>query len=246
MTAIEEHSLKTQLLLSGASNYNRWIYETLRPHLGRRIVDVGCGLGNITQFFMDRDRVIAMDAAPAAVSRTRERFRDRANFTALLGDIADGSIAGRIAPERPDTVVCLNVLEHLRDDVSSLVHMREMLVEGGRVRLLVPALRALYVSMDAADGHVRRFQKYTLREAVRASGMRIECLRYFNFLGILGWFVNARILKRTCLPEGQLGWFDRAVPFLRRIEKGLSPSAGQSLYAVCRKPADGPSRASNP
>ena len=176
--------------------YNRWIVDELDPYVGRRVVDVGCGTGNILEFFLDRDLVIGLDVGEEFVELAATRFAAHDNFRAEVADITDPSV-GSLARDGIDTIICVNVLEHIADDVGALRNMAQILGEGGRVVLFVPALQALHGTMDEVDGHHRRYSKRTVRAAVQAAGFGIEEIHYMNFPGMIAWFIDGRILKRT-------------------------------------------------
>jgi len=234
LSTVANHSLTTQTLLSEAKNYNRWIFQLIQPFLGQRILDIGCAIGNITECFLDRQCVVGLDCDRQAIAQIRARFADHPNFSAYCADFpeADFSFLRTFAF---DTITCLNVLEHIADDNSALVTMRTLLVDGGRLILLVPALRWLYGSMDAADGHFRRYSSGELREKLSRAGFIVHKIQYMNFPGILGWFINGRIRKVPLIPKPQLVFYDRVVPFIQRFELFVSVPFGQSLIAVAEK-----------
>ncbi len=133
----------------------------------------------------------------------------------------------------PDSVVMLNVLEHVSDDARALRHIHDVLPPGGRLILLVPAFRSLYGPIDANLGHYRRYTKRSLRSLAEDQGFRVQTLRYFNSVGFLGWWVNAKISRKTEQSETQIKFFDcRIVPLLSRLEAVIPPPVGQSLFAV--------------
>ena len=136
------------------------------------------------------------------------RLGDMPGFSALLGDIGDPALVTRFSREQLDTVVAVNVLEHIRDDVSALRHVACILSSLGRVILLVPALPLLYGTMDEADGHYRRYTLRGLVHKLQASGLKAVRMFYFNILGVLGWFVNGRVFQRRYVPERQLMAYD--------------------------------------
>jgi SAM-dependent methyltransferase len=144
----------------------------------------------------------------------------------------DGDLAGRGF----DTIVCLNVLEHVEDDLGSLRAMRTLLAPRGRLVLLVPALRTLYGTLDQALGHYRRYGPRELREKFAAAGFLMRHLEYFNLAGIPGWWLTGRVLRRRLLPAASLRWYDRLVP-LFRLEGLLPWRIGQSLIAIGELPA---------
>src|ERR1044072_596270 len=148
--------------MAAAPRYNRWMSERLRPWVGRRVLEIGAGIGNMSAFLIDRDRVVLTDTEPYYLERLRARYRD-------LPHVA----VARLASERLDTVVCLNVLEHIADDRASLVAMRDLLVPRGRLILLVPSLRVLYGSLDQALGHFRRYVPRELATKLAEAGFQI-------------------------------------------------------------------------
>jgi SAM-dependent methyltransferase len=140
-------------------------------------------------------------------------------------------VDGPLATEKFDAIVCLNVLEHVEDDERSLASMRRLLDRGGRLVLLVPALRALYGSLDRALGHYRRYTKPELRAKFDRARLRMVHLEYFNLAGIPGWWLTGRVLRRTLIPAASLRLYDALVP-LFRWERWLPWRLGQSLIAI--------------
>ena len=152
LSTVVSHSLATQALLSEAKNYNRWIFQLIQPFLGQCILDIGCSIGNITEYCLDRQCVVGLDCDREAIEQIRTRFVNYPNFSAYDTDFPKSDLSF-LRTSAFDTIICLNVLEHIADDVHALETMRTLLIEGGRLILLVPALRWLYGSMDAADGN---------------------------------------------------------------------------------------------
>lgn len=215
--------------LAAAPRFNRWMFDRVRRWIGRRVLEIGSGIGNLSQFLLDRPRLVLTDTAPEYLERLRARFAQYPNveITRLYLPAVDGPIAA----ERFDTIVCLNVLEHVADDLGSLRAMHRLLDRGGRLVLLVPALPALYGSLDRALGHVRRYAARELRAKFTETGIRMRHLEYFNLAGIPGWWFTGRVLRRDLLPPASLWWFDTLVP-LFRLEWLLPWRLGQSLIAI--------------
>jgi SAM-dependent methyltransferase len=141
-----------------------------------------------------------------------------------------------LARYRPDSVVCLNVLEHIEDDVAALANMNSVLQPGGRAVLIVPAFQSLFGPIDHKLGHYRRYSKQMMRGLAERTGFRVAQLRYMNIVGFFGWWVNARVLRRTEQSEGQIALFDKAiVPLQAAMERWIEPPCGQSIFAVLEK-----------
>ncbi|MCM8794452.1 MAG: class I SAM-dependent methyltransferase [Candidatus Omnitrophica bacterium] len=230
----EGYSSEIQERLKNAVHYYQWIYRTVKPFLGARVLEVGCGGGHFTRLLLDRERVVSTDISKIYVEEVAGRHKNLENFSAFVFDILDPSLLS-LSSEQFDTVVCLNVLEHIEDDATALSHIGSVLAPGGRLILLVPALKWLYGEMDRADRHFRRYTKKELSCKLSDASFTLEKMLYFNFLGTFGWFLNGRILKRKLLPENQLGAFDRLVPFLAAVESVVPIPFGQSLIAIARR-----------
>ncbi len=231
--------VETLRRMASVRHYNQWIYEELAPFAGQRLLEVGCGIGNMTGYFLDRELLVGIDRLPASVEYTRQRFKDHANVEIFQGDIVDPDILPRLKPYRFDTAICINVLEHIREDGRALRHIWQTLKPDGRLLLLVPAGKYMYGTLDQALGHFRRYERAELGERVREAGFHLIQLRYMNLAGIPGWYLNSRILKRHLLPQSQLRWFDRLAPFFIRTERflrrGWDIPAGQSLICIAEK-----------
>ncbi|MGA3041391.1 MAG: class I SAM-dependent methyltransferase [Bryobacteraceae bacterium] len=230
------YTITDQERMAHALNYFGWQGRLVAPELGQRVIEVGCGIGNFTRMLLDRETVLAVDVEPACVERLRERYPDRPNLHAFVCEPSSGEFAG-LARFRPDSCVCLNVLEHIADDSRALEGMSSVLVPGGAIVLLVPAFPALYGPIDRNLSHRRRYRRGTLAALAHGAGLRIEKLHYVNAAGFFGWWINAHIFRREAQSVGQIRIFDRSiVPWMSRLEALAPPPFGQSLFAVLRKP----------
>jgi 2-polyprenyl-3-methyl-5-hydroxy-6-metoxy-1,4-benzoquinol methylase len=223
--------------MTRAENYFAWQSRLIVRELGQRIVEVGCGIGNFTRLLLDRQLVVALDCEEACVEALRERYPGRANLHTFTCD-AGGSAFRELARFQPDSVICVNVLEHIEDDYRALRAMAEILAPGGVIVLLVPAFPALYGPIDRNLGHYRRYRKADIMRLAETTGVEIAKLHYVNTAGFFGWWVNAHLLKRETQSDGQIAFFDRfLVPAMSLMEGALKPPFGQSLLAVLRRPA---------
>jgi glycosyltransferase involved in cell wall biosynthesis len=216
--------------------YNRWLHERFEHFLGRRILEVGSGVGNQTRFFIDnRDRVVASDIEPYYVRELTSRFADRTNVRiASYRFPLESAARTELCDEGIDTIVCMNVLEHIEDDVATLTDFARVLPTDGHLVLLVPSLKALYGTLDQNLNHYRRYDQEELRAKLTASGFTIDTMRFLNRVAVPGWWLNSRVLKRKVLPRGQLRFFKWIMPLLR-LEEKRPPSFGLSLLVLARK-----------
>ncbi len=222
--------------MSKLASYNEWLHGRFDAYLGSRVLEVGAGVGNQTRFFIDRERVVASDIESHYVRELAGRFGNRSNvrIASFRFPLSEADVE-EIRAERIDTIVCLNVLEHIEEDAATLRDFVKVLPSGGHVVLVVPALQALYGTLDVHLRHFRRYQLAPLKSLLEGVGLEIDELRYLNRPGVLGWWLNSRVLKRKVLPAGQLSAFRLLLPLLR-LEERSSPSFGMSLLALARKP----------
>lgn len=214
--------------------FNCWLYSILAPFTGRTVLEVGSGIGTLTRHLAQNcEKVIALDSSQLHLDLLSSRCGSP-GIQLLLGDIGTSEILPRI-PSPVDTVVCVNVLEHVKDEAQAMDNMVRALAPGGRLLLYVPAFQFLYSSLDRAIDHYRRYEKEPLRKLAEAHGLRVEVLRFVNFFGVFGWLLHGKILSRKLLPEGSLKLFDRLMPFFLMVEKMIGPPIGLSLFLVGKK-----------
>jgi glycosyltransferase involved in cell wall biosynthesis len=215
--------------------YSTWLDGRFQHFLGDRVLEVGSGVGNHTRCILDKARVIASDIEPHYVRELNARFERHSNvrvasFRFPLHDASRDELRG----EHLDTIVCLNVLEHIEQDVAALEDFASVLGPGGRLVLLVPAMPALYGSLDIHLNHFRRYDAESLRDNVTRAGFDVQTLRYLNRPGVFGWWLNSRVLRRRVLPRGQLAAFRWIQPLLKLEENGNS-SFGMSLLVLATR-----------
>jgi 2-polyprenyl-3-methyl-5-hydroxy-6-metoxy-1,4-benzoquinol methylase len=235
VTPSSSYTLEDQERMSSAKNYFTWQSNMVTRELGRRVVEVGCGIGNFTAKLLDRESVIALDIEPDCVERLKERYPNQPNLHTFAGDAA--SVLRGLSRFRPDSCVCLNVLEHIEDDYEAIDAMASVLEPGGIIVLMIPAFPALYGPIDRNLGHFRRYNRESIHKLAQASNLRIKKLRYMNTVGFFGWWANSHLFKREAQSSGQIQLFDGfVVPIMSRVERLAPPPFGQSLFVVLQKP----------
>ncbi len=207
--------------------YNDWIMSQLRPHLGRTVLEVGCGSGNFTELMAPTAEYIhAVDLDPRFVAQAAERTARFKNVTVALGDAAAIDVDRQF-----DSVVMLDVLEHLENDIETLRRLRSRLRERGTIIVKVPAIPAIYNKMDRAVGHFRRYKRSQLQGVMKAAGFDDVRIWGFNLVGALGWWVTGSLLGKT-VPSKEISLFNSLVPVFRKLEAVITPPVGLSLFAV--------------
>lgn len=230
-----DYTVRDQQRMEAASRYFQWQYQLASQYIGRRVLEVGCGVGNVTRLLEDRDLVVGIDVETECVTERTKRYSGCTNIQSELLDVLDPSFPA-LRRYGFDSVLCLNVLEHVSDDRQALQHMHSVLKPCGNVILIIPAFESLYGPIDSNLGHFRRYSKRGLLDMAESLGYETTAAHYMNFVGFFGWWFNARILKKTEQSERQIRFFDSCiVPVSSKIERVAHPPCGQSIFAVLRK-----------
>jgi SAM-dependent methyltransferase len=215
--------------IASARSYTEWLFGRARPKLGRRVIDVGAGVGTFTALAVAAgSEVVAVEPEPAFAAMLRERFAGVEQVKVVEGAL--DSVEADF-----DSAICFNVLEHIEDDAATLGLFADRLVSGGRLFLLVPAHRRLFGGYDRAAGHLRRYSKVPLRKLLTEAEFEVETLRHVNPVGAVGWLVRVALRSAPDWPSGSFAAFDRLVPIVRPLDRLRLPF-GLSLWAVARRP----------
>ncbi|HZY58253.1 MAG TPA: glycosyltransferase [Candidatus Binataceae bacterium] len=221
--------------LAGTKRFNRWMADTVRPYLGSRVLELGAGIGNMTQQLAGgRKRYVATDIDEEHLARQRVRFRGRPNLEIRRCDLCRAEDFAELQGKF-DTVVCLNVVEHVEDDLTALRNIYSALAPGGRAIILVPQDQAIYGSLDEVLGHYRRYSDEQIRARMKEAGFVMERTLHFNRVTRPGWWFNGRVLRRRSFGRLQLRMFDWLVPVSRRVDR-LLPWTAVSVIGVGKVP----------
>lgn len=227
-----DHDLDLDVSGENAPNYLSWVADSCRPYLGHRVLEVGAGLGAITARYEHGRQVVANDLSPSCVQALHERFADHPNVRVEERDL-------RTLEPKPefDSVLMVNVLEHIADDAGALQGLARVLVPGGNIVVYVPALNGLYGPWDKKIGHYRRYSVWRLREVFREAGLEPVELRWANFLAIPAWAAFGRGNVDDKERSGQLlSLWDRAVvPAARLLEERVRMPIGLNVLGVGRR-----------
>ena len=231
----QEDAWGSQILgrMGRAPRFNAWMADTIRPFCGQRILEIGSGTGNLTRRLIPRDQYVASDINPLYLQTLQGLTADRPYLDVTLTDVTRGETFPR--PEGGfDTVVCLNVVEHVDDDVGALRNIRAVLAPAGRAIVLVPQGPEVFGTLDEVLGHKRRYTVDSLGALAAAAGFRIVELVYFNRVGRPAWWLNGRLLKRRDFGLGQIMMLNLLTPIFRLVDRAL-PFDALSLIAVMEK-----------
>ncbi|HZQ51450.1 MAG TPA: glycosyltransferase [Bryobacteraceae bacterium] len=207
--------------MARAQRFNSWMADTLWPFIDGHVLELGAGIGNLTRLLCPgRPRYVATDSSEEHLAELRARLHHQPNLEIALCDLLNPGELSHYTSSM-DTVVCLNVLEHIEDDRAGLRNICSCLRRGGRAILLVPQGPTAFGTLDGVLGHYRRYTKRELEQKMAAAGFRVERLLDFNRPTYPGWILNGQIFRRKTLSRVQLRLFDWCVPLWRAIDAAL-------------------------
>ncbi len=221
--------------MGDASNYTRWIMDWFRPYMGERLVEIGLGCGNYSEFFPPLSDYLGLDIDPDIIGGLRAAQPER-DYVCM--DLADPTFVTAVGRKRFDTAICVNVLEHISDHRVALENLRDVVAPDGHLLLFVPAFSWLYTDLDKLAGHVRRYTIAEVRALIESVGVEVVRLEYFNPVGAVGWWVQKCVAHQD-LEAGkvtsQVRVFDKYVLPASRVANVLTKSFfGQSIIGVAR------------
>lgn len=220
--------------MAAARNYYRWIAGRFAPFLGRRVVEAGAGIGTFAEHLLRAApgaELTLVEPAANNYPHLRARFAEHPRVRTRQGYLEDAGEAGSA-----DAVVAVNVMEHVHDDAAFVRAAHRLLAPGGHLLLFVPALPAIYGTLDEAFEHVRRYTRKTLAARLREAGFAPPRVRYTNLPGVAAWWLSGRVLRRRTVSPRDAALYDRwVIPWVAALERVWAPPVGQSLIAVARK-----------
>lgn len=220
--------------LSGAYRYNKWVADIIKPYVGNSVLEVGSGIGNLSIYLFPRKRFFATDVNPICLEYLRKMRRHRPYLKILFYDVTNFDTFPKLEEnEIIDTVICMNIIEHLDDDRKALENIRKILTESGRAIILVPRTPSIYGSLDEVLEHKRRYTEKTLKESLLDAGFEIETIFGINRLGTFAWWLNGTLLKRKHFSQFQVITLNFITPFLKMLDVIL-PIPYLSLIAIAK------------
>jgi SAM-dependent methyltransferase len=202
---------------------NAWIYSKISDGVRGDVLEIGSGIGNISRLIRPMAaHLVVTDTEPHYLDDLRRVFAGDDGVEVAAYDL-DGPPPPEVAARRYDAIVAVNVIEHIENDHALVARLASLLRPGGSLLIYVPACPSAFGSLDVALGHFRRYTPESLRTLLRSAALDPGPLRYVNLLGLGGWFVNGRLLRRKLLPPRGIALFERLVPLVRLEDKITLP-----------------------
>ncbi len=218
-------------VLEGAHRYNNWIAQSILPFVRPPVLEIGAGIGNLSALFIHKSPITLSDLENEFVNILKDKFSQEKKVLVKKFDISRSPDSSMI--KKYNTVISVNVLEHIEDDFKALANLKKTLNINGKIIILVPAKKIAFSKLDKELGHFRRYEKEELSSLLSRAGFRVEKIGFFNIVGLLTWITRNYLSSQNVqLTARQVAMFDSIVPIIKPIEKRIKIPVGISLIAV--------------
>lgn len=220
-----------------AKNYHDWITRAFTPYLGEHAAEVGAGCGSYSDNLLAAGvkQLVAFEPSSNMYQQLESKFSKHPNVKTINAIFQDHYQEYR---QKFDSVVYVNVLEHIENDLEELEMVHTSLKDDGHVLIFVPALSWLYGELDRKVGHFRRYHKKPLNQLVKDAGFDVIFSYYFDVAGILPWYVSFVLFKAE-MSGANVQLYDRwVVPIMSRVETIIKPPLGKNILLVAKKGAN--------
>lgn len=228
---MSDQSSKTLESMSQAVWYNRWTLGKFAKFLSGQILEIGCGIGNFTKFLERYGEVKAIDVNNDYIKQATKLLNGKVQIG--RGDIEKGQYFFKDI--KFNTVVCINVLEHVKNDLQAIRNIYKLLKPGGTLILLVPAHAFLFSVIDQSIGHFRRYEKEELINILLQNGFEIKKISKLNLIGAIGWYISGKLFKKNEVNESKIAIFNLISPFFLLLENISEPPIGTSILVIAQK-----------
>ena len=218
--------------MSFAVNYHKWIMAEFRPYLGISTAEVGAGVGNFSKLILNSNISSLTAFEP---SQNMYPFLKEALAQDKRAKTVNDFFWRKNIGESYDSILYVNVLEHIENEVDELGNAYEALCRNGHLLIFVPALPWLYSEFDKQVGHYRRYLTKDIITLIEQAGLSIIKVKYFDIVGIIPWYINFVLFKNS-LSGDSVSYYDNfIIPPMRFIEQLMVPPVGKNILLVAKK-----------
>lgn len=236
---IDEEGLETLNVIANADRFNHWMYSRIAPYCYGNILEIGSGIGNISNYFLQNGSDITLsDLRDNYTDILKNKFKQYSTLKGIITlDLVDPDFENKYSHLLGtfDTVYALNVVEHIGNDELAIANCKKLLKEHGHIVILVPAYQFLYNRFDKELEHFRRYTKKTLNPLFEKNNLEVIKSSYFNLGGILGWFLFGKLLNKKTIPGEQMSLYNKLVPFFKLADTLTFNLVGLSVISIAKK-----------
>ena len=222
-------------LFEQARSWKNYYSRFLKPFIKGKVLEVGAGIGGTTGVLSDgsQDKWICLEPDPVLYESLESKIKNNQLPSCCVP--VKGTTAILSAKEKFDTILYIDVIEHIENDRSELDRANTLLTEGGHLIVLVPAHNFLFNQFDKAIGHYRRYNKKILN-AAGPKGLKLVGMRYLDSCGLIGSLINKYILNQSYPTARQIQFWNRyVIPVSKRVDWLLNYHWGKTLVWIWQK-----------
>ncbi len=236
---IDEEGLEILNAIAGADHFNHWMYSRIAPYCYGNILEIGSGIGNISDYFLQNGKDITLsDLRDNYTDILKNKFKAYSTLKGIITlDLVDDDFENKYSHliGTFDTVYALNVVEHIGNDELAITNCKKLLKEHGNIVILVPAYQFLYNRFDKELEHFRRYTKKTLNALFQKNNLEVIKSSYFNMGGILGWFLFGKLLNKKTIQGEQMSLYNKLVPIFKIVDQVTFNKIGLSVISIAKK-----------
>lgn len=236
---IDQEGHETLSVIAEADNFNRWMYNTIKPYCKGKVLEIGSGVGNISEYFIeDGFTIFLTDIRNNYCEVLKQKFSTKKSVLGIEQiDLVDIDFDKKHAKHFGsfDTVFALNVIEHIEDDKMAIANCKKLLAKDGSLIILVPAYEWLYSSLDKELYHFRRYIKNQMSNLFSSNGITVQRSFYFNALGIAGWFAIGKLVRKKIIPISQMSFYNKIIPIAKLLDAVFFHRVGLSVIVIGEK-----------
>lgn len=221
--------------LSDLVNYQNWILEKFSPYISGDVLEIGAGIGTFSELLLSKCESLTAIEPDAQQYQTLNNVLSKAEQATAYHGLVEAYVAENKG-RKFDTIVMINVLEHIEDDNETLRQLHSMLNGGGHLLIFVPALNWLYSPIDKMVGHFRRYHLKPMRLQAVNAGFELKDSRYFDVAGVFPWWLLNVVMKKTNFDPRMAKIYDRFfVPVTKLFESIVPPPLGKNVLMIMKK-----------
>jgi 2-polyprenyl-3-methyl-5-hydroxy-6-metoxy-1,4-benzoquinol methylase len=233
------HGNTTLDKLSKATHFNKWIYQSIKPWMNGAILEIGSGIGTISSLLVDDGfQIMITEIDETYLEILDDKFKGLDSvFDVLRLNLVDSDFDRKFQHmfQTFDTVIAINVMEHIEDDLTAIQNAQKLVKKEGSLIVLVPNSEFLYNGLDRNLSHFRRYNKNKIGNLFHAAGLLPERFFYFNAIGVVGWIFSSGILRNKTIPSSMISIFEFLIPLTSWLDVLFKNRFGLSIIAIGKK-----------
>ena len=224
-----EYSGKELQVFKNATNWKKYYSKKLKPFIKGTVLEVGAGLGETTPFLLNENVKEWTSLEPDETLYETLKAKNS-------GTIIQGSIQNLAISQTFDTILYIDVLEHIENDIAEIEVATKHLNKGGCLIILSPSYNFLMSEFDREIGHFRRYSRKGLLKVVNNSSLKLLKIFHLETAGVLLLLINKYILRKKYPTRGNIKFWDKYfIPISKLTDKLLNYSTGKTIIGIWQK-----------